>query len=187
MCAEGMYLGSRAAFPPAGMGIIFLSVLLSGCDGSRDGPEADPAMSGPPPFAVRILNPRGTPRSAFDARLEADFLGGDLWALRFILESPRGGAGSCEFSLPEGFDAVEGALRRDLVLQPGIPSEERLVIRVPRDGYRTIAASAVIEGRREEAYADFGERQDPEAMGLRVRVRDSGDQVIRFDESDVGR
>jgi len=184
MCAEGST--TLPAPSSVGKGLILLSILLSGCDGSRGGPGAD-AAPGRPPAGIRILNPRGTPRSTFDARLEADFLGGDLWALRLVLESLRGGAGYREFSLPQGFEAVEGALHRDLVLEPGLPAEEKLVIRVPRDGYRTIAASAVIGGRREEAYADFGERQDPEAMGLRVRVRDSGDRVIRFDEGDVGR
>jgi hypothetical protein len=139
------------------------------------------------PIPVRIMNPRGSPRAAFDLRLQAEPAGGDDWTLLLHLGAPRRGQGSVEFSLPDGFEVLEGEVLREFTLQPGEDRLDRIVIRVPRTGYRTIAAAAVIDGRREEAYAAFGERPTAEERGLRIRVTGSGERVLRTGPEDVGR
>jgi hypothetical protein len=169
-------------------------LLLGGAACGRRTETGGPPIAGDPaasssmaPIAVRVIQPRGSPRAAFDLRLQAVPAGGDDWSLLLHLGHPRGGSGSVEFSLPDGFEVIEGEIRREFTLQPGEDRLDRIVIRVPRTGYRTIAASAVIEGRREEAYAVFGERPTAEERGLRIRVTGSGERVLRSGPEDAGR
>jgi hypothetical protein len=135
--------------------------------------------------AVRVIQPRGTPRSALELRLEATLLSPDRCELVIRMRSPRGGDAQVEFALPEGALPVEGALGRDCPLEAGLVREERLVASVPAAGHHLIGVAVVLEGRREEAYAEIGERPRAAEAGLRVRTSGSGDPVLRIGPEDL--
>lgn len=128
---------------------------------------------------VRVVRPRGVPRVPFHLDLQAEMLDPVRCELRVSLRSAEGGPACLEFSLPPGV-AAEGELYRECWLEGQAGREERLVVRVPPEGHRLLGVLATVEGRRAEAYVEFGEPPRAEERGLRTRQSAEGDQVLRI-------
>jgi hypothetical protein len=134
-----------------------------------------------------VIQPRETPRAPFDLRLEAEMLDGESCQVRLLLLSARGGTAAVEFDLPDEVAATEGALRRECALPAGVRHEERLVVRVPAGGHRLLAAAAEMEGRRAEAFLEFGDPPTAAQRGLRTRSAASGEGVLRIGPEELGK
>jgi len=157
------------------MALALLSALAAGCGpGDRARPPSVQARR------VRVIAPREAPRLPFRVDVGAQMVDREVCEVRLRLRSSQGGAATVEFTLPDGAELVEGPLARGLDLAPGSENEERLVVRVPEGGHRMLAVVATVNGRRAEAFVEFGERPSAEDRGLGVRTGSGGDRVLRL-------
>lgn len=162
-----------------------ISALSSGC--GRTAASREPVAgvrnggkNGPGDRSLRIVVPSRSPRVPFFLDLKADMIDPDTCEILLSLRSHEGGPARVEFVLPEGILLAEGELVREDGLEAGELKIHRLVVKVPRDGHRTIGAQATVGEKRAEAFLEFGERPTAEERGFSVRTREKGDRILRF-------
>ena len=156
---------------------------LAGC-----GREPSPAPAAPSraagPRPIRVIVPRETPRSPFFLRLNTRALDEEACEIKLEVSSRIGGSTTVEFSLPEGAVVSEGDRIQEAVLAVGEAKEFRVVVQVPRASHEFVAAYATVEGRRGEAFVEFGDPPGAEERGFEVREREVGQRIIRIGEQE---
>ncbi len=135
---------------------------------------------------VRVILPRQSPRIPFQLQLEADLLDPETCQVQVRLHSPQGGAATLEYALSEEAVITAGQPYQEAVLEAGAVWEDRILLRLPREGFHILGAAATLDGRNTEAYVEIGERPSAVDRGLRVGVLKSSQQFLRVDETDVG-
>jgi len=171
-----------ARFGLVGVAAVFLGgwTALVSCERSAVPRAASQSQeASPAERKVRVVLPRGGPRVPFHLDLQAEMLDRVRCELRVSLRSAQGGPACLEFSLPPGV-AAEGELYRECWLERQAGREERLVVRVLAEGHCLLGVLATVEGRRAEAYVEFGEPPQAEERGLRTRQSAEGDRVLRI-------
>jgi hypothetical protein len=189
MCSPSMSIeGIRPARarPPGRRLVLGMLVALGGLSGcGREPPPAPVAQSRPAgPRPIRVIVPRETPRSPFFLGLKAQALDDEACEIKLEVSSRIGGPTTVEFSLPEGAVIAEGDRIQEATLEVGEAREFRIVVKVPRAGHDYVAAYATVEGRRGEAFVEFGDPPTAEERGFEVRTRNLGQRIIRINSDE---